>query len=119
MATIGTFTKTDSGYTGTVKTLSLNVKTVKFIPTEGESERGPDFRIFAGATDYAWRVIMRSLMLAGPVFRGFCGYFAPHNIGVMWAAPPVLSGAAVSISVTRSAHTCHRRLRRGWRRWVR
>ncbi len=25
----------------------------KFVPTEGESERGPDFRIFAGATDYA------------------------------------------------------------------
>lgn len=53
MATIGTFTKTDSGYTGSVKTLTLNVKTVKFVPTEGDSERGLDFRIFAGATDYA------------------------------------------------------------------
>ena len=56
MATIGTFTKNDNGsagFTGAVKTLTLNVKTVKFVPTEGDSERGPDFRIFAGATDYA------------------------------------------------------------------
>lgn len=43
MATIGTFTKSDNGFTGTVKTLTLNVKTVKFVPTEGDSERGPDF----------------------------------------------------------------------------
>jgi uncharacterized protein (DUF736 family) len=40
MATIGTFTKTENGFTGTVKTLSLNVKTVKFVPAEGDSERG-------------------------------------------------------------------------------
>jgi uncharacterized protein (DUF736 family) len=40
MATIGTFTKSENGFTGTVKTLSLNVKTVKFVPAEGDSERG-------------------------------------------------------------------------------
>lgn len=61
MATIGTFTKNENGagFTGAVKTLTLNVK-AKFVPSEGESERGPDFRIFAGATDYAENVIMRS-----------------------------------------------------------
>lgn len=61
MATIGTFTKTENGFTGTVKTLSLNVKTVKFVPAEGDSERGPDFRIFAGATDFgaAWKKTAR------------------------------------------------------------
>jgi uncharacterized protein (DUF736 family) len=50
-----------SGFTGSVKTLTLNVKTVKFIPTEGESERGPDFRIFAGATEFgaAWKKTAR------------------------------------------------------------
>jgi uncharacterized protein (DUF736 family) len=50
MATIGTFKKTGNGtagFTGSVKTLTLNVK-AKFVPTEGESERGPDFRIIAG-----------------------------------------------------------------------
>jgi len=61
MATIGTFTKSENGFTGTVKTLSLNVKTVKFVPAEGDSERGPDFRIFAGATDFgaAWKKTAR------------------------------------------------------------
>ncbi|SKA30071.1 Protein of unknown function [Consotaella salsifontis] len=62
MATIGTFTRNENGaagFTGAVKTLTLNVK-AKFIATEGESERGPDFRIFAGATDYAESGIMRS-----------------------------------------------------------
>ena len=56
MATIGTFTKTENGYTGSVKTLTLNVK-AKFAPAEGENERGPDFRIFAGATEFgaAWK----------------------------------------------------------------
>ena len=60
MATIGTFTKTDSGYTGSVKTLTLNVK-AKFVPAEGENERGPDFRIFAGATEFgaAWKKTAR------------------------------------------------------------
>jgi len=54
MATIGSFTKNEngSGFTGSVKTLTLNVK-AKFVATEGESERGPDFRILAGTTDYA------------------------------------------------------------------
>jgi uncharacterized protein (DUF736 family) len=60
MATIGSFTKTDNGFTGSVKTLTLNVK-AKFAPAEGENERGPDYRIFAGATDYAERGVMLSV----------------------------------------------------------
>ncbi|TCP80066.1 uncharacterized protein (DUF736 family) [Rhizobium sp. PP-CC-2G-626] len=64
MATIGTFTKNENGsagFTGAVKTLTLNVKTVKFVPAEGDSERGPDFRIFAGATEFgaAWKKTAR------------------------------------------------------------
>jgi uncharacterized protein (DUF736 family) len=61
MATIGTFTSSDNGYTGTVKTLTLNVKTVKLVPAEGDSERGPDFRIFAGTTEFgaAWKKTAR------------------------------------------------------------
>jgi uncharacterized protein (DUF736 family) len=62
MATIGTFTKTANGdITGTVKTLTLNVK-AKFVPTEGDSERGPDYRIFAGTTvefGAAWKKTAR------------------------------------------------------------
>jgi uncharacterized protein (DUF736 family) len=62
MATIGTFTKTANGdFTGTVKTLTLNVK-AKFVPTEGDSERGPDYRIFAGPSvefGAAWKKTAR------------------------------------------------------------
>lgn len=57
MATIGTFTRIENGYTGSVNTLTLNVKSVKFVPTEGDNEKGPDFRIFAGAIEFgaAWK----------------------------------------------------------------
>ncbi len=51
----------ENGFSGSVKTLTLNVK-ARFVPTEGESERGPDFRIFAGATvecGAAWKKIAR------------------------------------------------------------
>lgn len=54
MATIGTFMKSgDGSYTGSIRTLSLNVKQAQLKPVEKESENAPDFRIFAGATDYA------------------------------------------------------------------
>jgi uncharacterized protein (DUF736 family) len=62
MATIGTFTQNENdGFTGTVKTLTLNVKTVKLVSSESESERGPDFRIFAGAVELgaAWKKTAR------------------------------------------------------------
>jgi uncharacterized protein (DUF736 family) len=60
MATIGTFTAADNGYTGSVKTLTLNVK-AKFVATEKENEKAPDYRIFAGATEFgaAWKKTAR------------------------------------------------------------
>ncbi|TPM97580.1 DUF736 domain-containing protein [Mesorhizobium sp. B2-3-3] len=51
MAIIGMFTSTAKGFKGSVKTLNLDVKTVDFVPAEGDNEKGPDHRIFAGATD--------------------------------------------------------------------
>lgn len=56
MTTIGTFTKTDDGYAGAVRTLTLNVK-VKLVPTEKDSENAPDFRIYAGTFELgaAWK----------------------------------------------------------------
>jgi len=57
MATIGTFTRTANGYSGSVKTVTLNVKSVKFVPAEGDNENGPDFRIFADTIEFgaAWK----------------------------------------------------------------
>jgi uncharacterized protein (DUF736 family) len=60
MANIGTFTKneTGAGYTGSLKTLTLNVK-AKIVPVEGEKEndKAPDFRIVAGTIECgaAWK----------------------------------------------------------------
>jgi uncharacterized protein (DUF736 family) len=56
MITIGTFTRTANGYSGSVKTVTLNVKAVKFVPAEGDNDNGPDFRIFAD-TEFgvAWK----------------------------------------------------------------
>ncbi len=49
MATIGTFVSTGSGFSGSIKTLNLNVK-AKLVRVENPSDKGPHFRIFAGAS---------------------------------------------------------------------
>ncbi len=56
MATIGTFTKSGDDFTGTVKTLALNVK-AKIARAEKENDKAPDYRIFAGTTEFgaAWK----------------------------------------------------------------
>jgi uncharacterized protein (DUF736 family) len=59
MATVGTFTKSENGYTGAVKTLALNVK-ARIAPAEKTNDKAPDFRVFTGQTDYAELSVMRS-----------------------------------------------------------
>ena len=62
MATIGAFHKqADGSYSGAIKTLSLNVKAAQFRASETDNEKGPDFRIFAGATEFgaAWKKTSR------------------------------------------------------------
>jgi uncharacterized protein (DUF736 family) len=56
MATIGTFTKTDTGFTGSVKTLTLNVKAT-FREDHTDNDKAPDYRVLAGATEFgaAWK----------------------------------------------------------------
>ncbi|MGR7993491.1 DUF736 domain-containing protein [Xanthobacter sp. ZOL 2024] len=49
MATIGTFTSTSNGVTGSVRTLTLNVK-ARFERIENPSDKGPHFRIFASGS---------------------------------------------------------------------
>jgi uncharacterized protein (DUF736 family) len=44
MANIGTFTAQNGGFTGTLHTLTLNVK-VKLVPNEKASENAPDYRL--------------------------------------------------------------------------
>jgi len=62
MATIGTFHQQDDGsYTGSIKTLTLNVKTAQLRPVEKDNDKAPDFRIFSGQTEFgaAWKKTSR------------------------------------------------------------
>ena len=62
MATIGTFHQQDDGsYTGAIKTLTLNVKAAQLRASDKENEKAPDYRIFAGATEFgaAWKKTSR------------------------------------------------------------
>ena len=62
MANIGTFTAQNDGFTGTLRTLTLNVK-VKFVPNDKGSANAPDFRIqAAGGYDIgaAWKKISQA-----------------------------------------------------------
>jgi uncharacterized protein (DUF736 family) len=56
MATIGTFTANGNGFTGTIRTLSLNVK-AKLIRADRTSDKGPDYRVLASNVECgaAWR----------------------------------------------------------------
>lgn len=55
MATIGSFKKDETGFTGMINTLTLNSK-VRFIRNESDSDKGPSHRLFAGRTEIgaAW-----------------------------------------------------------------
>ena len=62
MATIGTFTKSEDGsLLGSIKTLTLNVKAAQFRPADKENDKAPDYRIFAGNTEFgaAWKKASR------------------------------------------------------------
>jgi len=56
MATIGTFTSTENGFTGSIRTLALNVK-ARIARIENPSDKGPHYRIYAGTVELgaAWQ----------------------------------------------------------------
>ena len=79
---IGTFTANADGYTGTLRTLTLNVKT-KLVAAEKKSENAPDFRLLAGTLEIgaAWKktshanrpylsVTLDDPSLPGPIYAG-------------------------------------------------
>ena len=55
MATIGTFTKTNAGFNGTIQTIGLKAK-VAITPVEKRGDSHPDFRVFVGKVEIgaAW-----------------------------------------------------------------
>ena len=61
MATIGTFKPAEDGsFQGAIKTLTLNVRQARFQPVP-PTDKGPDFRIFAGSTEFGagWKKTSR------------------------------------------------------------
>ena len=50
MATIGTFTKTNAGFSGTIQTMGLKAK-VAITPVEKRGESQPDYRVFVGKVE--------------------------------------------------------------------
>jgi uncharacterized protein (DUF736 family) len=60
MATVGTFTASDNGFIGAIKTLTLNIK-ARFVASEKDNDKAPDFRIFSGVTECgaAWKKAAR------------------------------------------------------------
>jgi uncharacterized protein (DUF736 family) len=61
MPVIGTFTAVKDGYTGTIRTLTLNNKVQILANDHRGGEGAPDFRILVGATEIgaAWRKTKR------------------------------------------------------------
>ena len=55
MATIGTFTKQDGSFAGSLTTLTVKAK-VTISPVEKTGEKAPDFRVYAGKAEIgaAW-----------------------------------------------------------------
>ncbi len=49
MATIGSFTSSANGFTGSIKTLTLNVK-ARFERVDNPSDKGPHFRVYASGS---------------------------------------------------------------------
>jgi uncharacterized protein (DUF736 family) len=61
MATIGTFTKKDESYQGTITTLTLKAK-VNITPVSRDNDKAPDFRVYAGSAEIgaAWSTTAKS-----------------------------------------------------------
>ncbi len=61
MSNIGNFTAQGKSFTGSVRTLTLNVK-VKFVPNDKQGDKAPDYRIVAGTFEIgaAWKKLSKA-----------------------------------------------------------
>ena len=62
MALIGTFTKTGDGYSGTIRTMTINVKSAFVLNDKNGNEKAPDFKVLADGKELgaAWRATAKS-----------------------------------------------------------
>ncbi len=99
MTTIGTFTKSNKDFTGTVKTLALHAQ-VKLVPADGSSESAPDYRIYADSAEIGagWKKTSEngrdyiSLKIDDPSFSQpiYASLFRgddPETYSLLWSRP--------------------------------
>ena len=99
MANIGIFTAQNGSFTGTVRTLTLNVK-VKFVPNTKESDNAPDYRIVAGNFEIgaAWKKISKA---ERPYLSATLGGLACCSLHLIAAFSPSRSARALPAGILR------------------
>lgn len=57
MALIGTFSKSSEGYSGTIRTMTINVKAALVLNDKNGNDKAPDFKVVADGKELgaAWR----------------------------------------------------------------
>ena len=99
MATIGTFTSTENGFTGSIRTLALNVK-ARIARVENPSDKGPQFRIYAGNVELgaAWQktseqgrdylsVKLDDPSFPAPIYATLAGVEGEEGLQLIWSRP--------------------------------
>ncbi|NTG45345.1 DUF736 domain-containing protein [Rhizobium rhizogenes] len=99
MATIGSFTASGNGFSGTIKTLNLNVKaTIRAV--ERASEKSPDFRILSGNVEFgvAWKktsnegrdylsVKLDDPSFPAPIYATLIEVEGEEGLSLIWSRP--------------------------------
>lgn len=99
MATIGTFTRSGNGLAGTIDTLTVKIK-AKFIATETNNRKGPNFRIVAGNAECgaAWKersdkgndylsVVLDDPGFPAPIRASLVGTNVEGEYALLWSRP--------------------------------
>lgn len=99
MATIGTFAATESGYTGSIRTLAMNIK-ARIDRVESPSEKGPQYRIYSGAVEFgaAWKktsdqgrdylsIKLDDPSFAAPIYATLADADGEDDLKLIWSRP--------------------------------
>jgi uncharacterized protein (DUF736 family) len=100
MATIGNFTNTENGFSGSIRTLALNVK-ARIARVESPSDKGPHFRIYAGNVELgaAWQkrstetdrdyllVKLDDPSFPAPIFANLIAVDGEEDYQLIWSRP--------------------------------
>lgn len=100
MATVGTFTSTANGFTGSIKTLTLNVK-ARLERIQNPTDKGPHFRVFSGAVELgaAWEkhseqsgrdylsVKLDDPSFPGPIYATLVEVEGGNGLSLIWSRP--------------------------------